>query len=68
MHSYTDELFLDMLKIETNRYTRECFENARVSNASRTVDWKKSTVSELGAFITVLLEMGITRRPTLLNF
>ena len=60
--------FLDTLKIETNWYAKQFFENAVVLNRSRAVDWKKTTIPELRAFIAVLLEMGITRRPTFFSY
>ncbi|CAD1475849.1 unnamed protein product [Heterotrigona itama] len=50
--------FLDKLKIETNRYAI-FFTNSKVPDGSRTVDWKKTTIPELRAFIAVL-EMEIT--------
>ncbi|XP_026667264.1 piggyBac transposable element-derived protein 4-like isoform X1 [Ceratina calcarata] len=60
--------FLDMLRIETNRYAQQFFENAGAANTSTTLTWKKTTIKELRAFIAVLLEMGITRRPTIFSY
>ncbi|XP_043488987.1 piggyBac transposable element-derived protein 4-like [Polistes fuscatus] len=60
--------FMDILGIETNRYAQQFFENAGAANTSTTLTWKKTTIKELRAFIAVLLEMGITRRPTIFSY
>ncbi|CAL7933000.1 unnamed protein product [Xylocopa violacea] len=60
--------FLDMLRIETNRYAQQFFENIGPANRSTTLTWKKTTIKELRAFIAVLLEMEITRRPTFFSY
>lgn len=61
--------FLEILKTERNRYARAFFNSTpRISIASRTMEWKNTTVPEMRAFIAVLLEMGITRRPTLFSY
>ncbi|KAI4487100.1 hypothetical protein M0802_012014 [Mischocyttarus mexicanus] len=60
--------FLKMLKTETNRYARQFLKHPRVPRSSRVLVGKKTTIAELRAFIAVLLEMGITRRPTLFSY
>ncbi|KAI4474704.1 hypothetical protein M0802_015485 [Mischocyttarus mexicanus] len=60
--------FMDILRIETNRYAQQFLENAGAANTSTTLTWKKTTIKELRAFIAVLLEMGITRRPTIFSY
>ncbi|XP_026482231.1 piggyBac transposable element-derived protein 4-like [Ctenocephalides felis] len=64
---FTEE-FLSLLRNETNRYARQFLNRINVPSGSRTTEWKATTVSEVRAFIAVLLEMGITRRPTLFSY
>lgn len=64
---FTEE-FLSLLRSETNRYARQFFNKTNVPSGSRAAEWKATTVSEMRAFIAVLLEMGITRRPTLFSY
>ncbi|CAK9832780.1 PiggyBac transposable element-derived protein 4 [Anthophora retusa] len=60
---FFNRAFLQMLKTESNRYARAFFDSTpRISIASRTTGWKKTTVPKLRAFIAVLLEMGITQK------
>ncbi|KAK2578452.1 hypothetical protein KPH14_012258, partial [Odynerus spinipes] len=64
---FTEE-FLSLLRSETNRYARQFLNRINVPSGSRITEWKATTVSEIRAFIAVLLEMGITRRPTLFSY
>ncbi|CAK9832764.1 PiggyBac transposable element-derived protein 4 [Anthophora retusa] len=64
---FTEE-FLSLLRSETNRYARQFLNRVEVPSASRVAEWKATTVSEMRSFIAVLLEMGVTRRPTLFSY
>lgn len=56
---------LETIVRETNRYATQFFASHTVSNNSRVKRWTPTTIYEIKAFIAVLLEMGITRRPTI---
>lgn len=61
--------FLSTIVLETNRYAAN-FLNSQVNlkPKSRVRAWKPITLLELKAFIAVILEMGITRRPSIYSY
>lgn len=59
---------LETIVKETNRNATQFFASHAVSANSRIKKWKPTTVLEIKAFIAVLLEMGITRRPTVYSY
>ncbi|GLV40065.1 hypothetical protein CBL_02950 [Carabus blaptoides fortunei] len=65
---FTLSLFTAMVT-ETNRYASQ-FLNSRkdLKSRSRAKSWKLVTIIEMKAFIAVLLEMGITRRPSINSY
>lgn len=72
--SYFDLFFnvilLTTIKNETNKYAQQFLENSSetLRNKSRAKAWKPVSVLELKAFIAVILEMGITRRPSIVSY
>jgi hypothetical protein len=54
---------------ETNRYAAQ-FLAARetLSQRSRVRQWREVTVTEMKVFLAILLEMGITKRPTIFSY
>ncbi|XP_017795067.1 PREDICTED: piggyBac transposable element-derived protein 4-like [Habropoda laboriosa] len=60
---------LSTMVTETNRYAHQFLSsNNTLKRHSRAKKWKPVTIVEMKAFITVLLEMGITRRPTMMSY
>ncbi|XP_015591323.2 piggyBac transposable element-derived protein 4-like, partial [Cephus cinctus] len=54
---------------ETNRYAHQFLSTSKtLKRLSREKKWKPVTILEMKAFIAVLLEMGITRRPTMMCY
>lgn len=58
-------LLLESIVRETNRYASQFIESHVLSDYSRVKKWTQTNVPEIKAFIVVLLEMGITKRPTI---
>lgn len=53
---------------ETNRYAHQFLgSNKTLMRHSCAKRWKPVTIVEMKAFIAVLLEMGITRRPKMMS-
>ncbi|XP_014483551.1 PREDICTED: piggyBac transposable element-derived protein 4-like isoform X2 [Dinoponera quadriceps] len=65
--SFTDSLWAMMVQ-ETNRYAKELISASIPNSKSRLIDWYPVTVLEMKAFLAVLLEMGITRKPTIYSY
>lgn len=56
---------LESIVIETNRYASQFIQSHDLSDNSRIKKWTETNVQEIRAFIAVLLEMGITKKPTM---
>lgn len=55
--------------VETNRYAAQFVQNhPNLKPQSRAKLWKPVTIPEMRGFIAVILEMGITRRPTIFSY
>lgn len=55
--------------VETNRYAAQFLQNhPNLKPQSRAKLWKPVTIPEMRGFIAVILEMGITRRPTIFSY
>jgi len=65
---YFTMALLESIVRETNRYASQCLTSQFFSENSRVRKWTPTSVSEIRAFIAVILEMGITRRPTIYSY
>ncbi|KAI4476442.1 hypothetical protein M0804_013570 [Polistes exclamans] len=55
--------------LETNRYAEQFFNSRRnLKRCSRAKSWVPVTSAEMKAFVAVLLEMGITKRPSINSY
>ncbi|XP_076637467.1 piggyBac transposable element-derived protein 4 isoform X1 [Colletes latitarsis] len=64
---FTNSLWAMMVE-ETNKYAEEILSKSTRTDNSRMVNWYPVTILELKAFVAVLLEMGITNRPTIYSY
>lgn len=65
---FTEALFKTMVT-ETNRYAQQFLASSvSIKPKSRARLWKPVSVTEMKAFVAVLLEMGITRRPNMYSY
>ncbi|CAK9796544.1 hypothetical protein ANTPLA_LOCUS865 [Anthophora plagiata] len=66
IHFFSSNSLFDTMVMETNRYTEQ-FLNSRekLNQRSRARSWVPVTVTEMKAFVAVLLEMSITKRPSI---
>lgn len=56
-------------KNETNRYATDFLNSHQImSPQARAKKWKPVTIMEIKAFVAVVLEMGITRRPNIFSY
>lgn len=53
---------------ETNRYARNFLARTVVSPNSRLREWKAITVSEMKAFIAIVFNMGLIKKPTIESY
>ncbi|PNF19106.1 hypothetical protein B7P43_G09791 [Cryptotermes secundus] len=66
---FFNESLWNMLVQETNRYADQFLAaHQYLSQGSRIRQWHEVTVTEMKAFVAVLLEMGITRRPSIMSY
>lgn len=65
---FFDSSLLTLMVSETNRYADELLQLSQSNHESRTDIWKPITIIEMRAFLAVLLEMGITKRPTISSY
>ena len=65
---FFDSSLLTLMVRETNRYADELLQLRETDRRSRITMWKPITALEMKAFIAVLLEMGITKRPTIFSY
>lgn len=60
---------LNLIVTETNRYANQFLASQnQLSPHARAKMWRPVTVPEMKAFMAVLFEMGITRRPTIFSY
>jgi hypothetical protein len=64
---FTNSLWTKMVK-ETNRYVEELLSTSIVNDKSRKVNWYPLTILEMKAFVAVLLEMEVTKKPTIYSY
>lgn len=65
---FSNSLFTTMVT-ETNRYAEQFLNSGKkLKRRSRAKSWVPVTVTEMRAFVAVLLEMGITRRPSIHSY
>lgn len=65
---FTHDLWLFIVN-ETNRYATDFLNSHQImSPQARAKKWKPVTIMEMKAFVAVLLEMGITRRPNIFSY
>jgi hypothetical protein len=57
-----------MMIEETNRYAEGLLLTSIVNDKSKMVNWYPVTILEMKAFLAVLLEMGITKKPTIYSY
>ena len=60
---FTDEL-AEQIVTETYRYAEQCIARKQVKNNSRDKRWKPLTVSELKAYVGIILYRGVVWNPT----
>lgn len=65
---FIDSSLLTIMVCETNKYAEELIKSPDVTRGSRMKQWKPVTLLEMKAFVAVLLEMGITKRPTMFSY
>jgi hypothetical protein len=66
---FFNESLWNLLAQETNRYADEFLAAHRyVSQGSRIRCWHEVTVTEMKAFVAVLLEMSITKRSSIMSY
>ncbi|XP_033354739.1 piggyBac transposable element-derived protein 4-like isoform X1 [Bombus vosnesenskii] len=65
---FIDSFLLTLMVHETNKYAEQLIKSRKITQRSRMKLWKPVTLLEIKAFIAVLLEMGITRRPTIFSY
>ncbi|XP_050582702.1 uncharacterized protein LOC126918635 [Bombus affinis] len=53
---------------ETNKLPKQLIKSREITQKSLKKLWKPVTLPEIKAFIAVLLEMGITKRPTIFSY
>jgi hypothetical protein len=59
----------NLFVLETNRYAEQFLAaHETLSPRSRVKQWRAVTVVEMKAFVAILLEMGITKRPTIFSY
>ncbi|XP_047106833.1 piggyBac transposable element-derived protein 4-like [Schistocerca piceifrons] len=61
------QLFTIMVT-ETNRYARQVIQSMHLSPNSRIKQWQPTTVAEMRAFIAVILNMGLIKKPTIFSY
>lgn len=64
---FTPSLWAMMVE-ETNRYAEELLTSSTPSDKCRITDWYPVTILEMKAFVAVLLEMGIIKKPTINSY
>ncbi|XP_017756228.1 PREDICTED: piggyBac transposable element-derived protein 4-like [Eufriesea mexicana] len=65
---FIDSSLLTIMVCETNKYAEELIKSLDITRGSRMKQWKTVTLLEMKAFLSVLLEMGITKRPTMFSY
>ncbi|CAL7938590.1 unnamed protein product [Xylocopa violacea] len=65
---FIDSSLLTIMVCETNKYAEELIKSLDITRGSRMKQWKPVTLLEMKAFLSVLLEMGITKRPTMFSY
>lgn len=65
---FIDSFLLTLMVRETNKYAEQLIKSREIAQGSRMKPWKPVTFLEIKVFIAVLLEMGITRRPTIFAY
>ena len=59
----------NLIVAETNRYANQFLcSQQQISPNTRVREWRPVNIVEMKAFVAVLLEMGITRRPTIFSY
>ena len=56
---------LNLIVAETNRYADQLLNALELSPCSRSKSWRRTLVQEIRAFIAVILNMGLLRKPTI---
>ena len=64
---FTDGLAKQIVT-ETNWYAEQCIERKQVKNNSRDKRWKPLTVSELKAYVGIILYRGVVWKPTFSHY
>lgn len=65
---FIDSSFLTIMVCKTNKYAEELIKSPDIIRGSRMKQWKPVTLLEMKAFLSVLLEMGITKRTTMFSY
>lgn len=59
---------LSLIVAETNRYADQFLSTRVPSSGSRNKMWQRTTIDEIRAFIIVIVNMGIIRKPTIESY
>lgn len=65
---FIDSSLLTTMVCETNKYAEGLIKSLDITRGCRMKQWKPVTLLEMKAFLSVLLEMGITKRPTMFSY
>ncbi|XP_068085866.1 piggyBac transposable element-derived protein 4-like, partial [Anabrus simplex] len=59
---------LNLIVTETNRYADQLLTCNELSPNSRSRCWRRTTIDEIRAFIAVVMNMGLIRKPTIVSY
>lgn len=60
---FLNEVVLDLIVIETNRYAQTMLNKSVLSKASRLHSWQDTNVEEIKFFLGIIIWMGLNSRP-----